>query len=100
MPNYQEAFKFFQKQNSITLNDISTINMSRKGTSYDGEAFDIYEKIVKVVNNKNNANILELWEASDTKWRSYLFKADTKITNLKTGCLDFSIAYLLSSYRK
>lgn len=95
MPNYQEAFKFFQKQNSITLNDISTINMSRKGTSYDGEAFDIYEKIVKVVNNKNNANILELWEASDTKWRSYLFKADTKITNLKTG--DASI-FLLPTF--
>ena len=95
MPNYQEAFKFFQNQNSITLNDISTINMSRKGTSYDGEVFDIYEKIDKVINNKNNANILELWEASDTKWRSYLFKADTKITNLKTG--DASI-FLLPTF--
>lgn len=85
MPNYQEAFKYFENQATITLNDISTINMSRKGSSYDGEIFAIYEKLVKVTKEGSNTNILALWEASDKNWHSYLFKPETKLANLKKG---------------
>jgi hypothetical protein len=85
MTNYQEAFKYFQNQNAITLNDISIINMSRKGTSYDGQIFNIYNKIHEIVNSKSNDNALELWEISDKNWRMYLFKPETKVNNLRKG---------------
>lgn len=85
MINYQEAFKYFQNQTAITLDDISIMNMSRKGTSYDGQAFSIYNKIHEIVTNRSNDTALELWEVSDKSWRMYLFKPETKVNNLRKG---------------
>lgn len=85
MPNYQEAFKFFKNTTHVTLSDITTMNMSRKSSKYDGETLDIYQKISNVLDDANQSSVMELWEATDAHWRSYLFKSEATIYSLRKG---------------
>ncbi|WP_439239250.1 AlwI family type II restriction endonuclease [Lonepinella sp. BR2919] len=87
MSNYKDSLKDFLQSNTNELISFSLMNISRKGTSYDENLFEIYKQLKKVIElKKNNSHIdlSELWElATKLKFKKYIFTPNSNKNNIK-----------------
>lgn len=85
MSNYKKALRYFKSIEANNMNVFSTINMSRKGTSYDRKLFDIYlllkDNLLSQKIKENNAMLI--WEGLNKEWREYVFKKEYSRFNIK-----------------
>lgn len=85
MSNYKEALHYFKSVEANNVNIFSTINMSRKSSSYDRELYDIYlllkDNLLSRKVKENNATLI--WEGLNKKWREYIFKKECTKFNIR-----------------
>lgn len=85
MCNYKEALEYFKSTKANDVDVFSSINMSRKGSSYDRILFEIYlllkDNLLSQEMKKNNAMII--WEGLNKEWREHVFKKECTKFNIK-----------------